>query len=348
VRQAQVQSQFLRTFGDLFPQFKFRGMRRFSDRSCAPYTLALRLAFGSSEREIDLLCVALPTGQPQEVERFIKRIDAAVALDSDVPTIPVLVAPRFPPDSRNLCRQRSVGYIDLRGNMGIDAPGLYIDVEKDKKPTDGERRSPFQGKAERVARRLLLEPDYHWTMRRLSEAADVSLGLASTTTSSLAKDGFVTKSRSGLELYNPGKLLDAWSQHYDLRKSPFRAFRGDMSLDQLYDRLGQRSDLSSQYALTLWSGADVLLGPEFTSPNVALYWVGRPDDLAQELGLKDNGGRLNVFVFQPYDESILWGSNVSREGVQIVHPLQLYLDLGSGDEDELQIAQRVRRRLLPW
>ena len=52
--------------------------------------------------------------------------------------------------------------------------------------------------------------------------------------------------------------------------------------------------------------------------------------------------------FQPYDESLLWGAQADESGVISVNPLQLYLDLGSGDEQELALAQQVRARLLGY
>ena len=59
-------------------------------------------------------------------------------------------------------------------------------------------------------------------------------------------------------------------------------------------------------------------------------------------------GQTPVFVFQPYDESLLWGATETRDHLSVVHPLQLYLDLCSGDKEELELAESVRSRLLPW
>jgi hypothetical protein len=42
------------------------------------------------------------------------------------------------------------------------------------------------------------------------------------------------------------------------------------------------------------------------------------------------------------------GAGITAKGLRVAHPLQLYLDLGSGDERELELAKRLRERLLPW
>ena len=35
-------------------------------------------------------------------------------------------------------------------------------------------------------------------------------------------------------------------------------------------------------------------------------------------------------------------------GLAVVNRMQLYLDLGSGDEAEVALAERVRERLIAW
>ncbi|MBC7314982.1 MAG: hypothetical protein H5T70_00980, partial [Chloroflexi bacterium] len=187
-----------------------------------------------------------------------------------------------------------------------------------------------------------------WALRALAEAAQVSLGLASMATTALAKNGWVAKTRRGVSLLDAKGLLDAWAGVYDLRNSPFVAYRAwdDVAILERY--LARNKDFSSRYALTLWSGAHHLLGEAEPPAHMALFWRGAPEDLAQALRLSRDVGKGYVFVFQPYDESLLWGAMQTAEGLMVAHPLQVYLDLGSGDERELALAQRVREALLPW
>jgi hypothetical protein len=53
-----------------------------------------------------------------------------------------------------------------------------------------------------------------------------------------------------------------------------------------------------------------------------------------------------VFVFTPYDEGVFWAARRYRDGSVVAHPLQLYLDLASGDKDEVALAHRIRERFL--
>lgn len=350
MRQSDVQALFLKRFGELYPQLKFRGMRRFPSRTHGPYGLALRVAFGKAGIELDMLCVTLTDGYPEEVQRFLALIAAAEVRPPSTDAVPVLVAPFFSEEARVLCREAEIGYFDLAGNAGLDTPHVFLDVGErtHKNGRKKQLRSPFKGKAERVVRRLLLEPDRHWNMRELAKASAVSLGLTSMATSLLAAMKVVTKSRTGLNLYDAASLLETWAQGYDFRRSNFRIYRSAEQVIALQRHLvQQREALGDRYALTLWSGADLLLSRNDASSHLALYWLDKPESLADALRLSRTRGKTHVFVFQPYDESLLWGKQM-RNGLSVAHPLQLYLDLGSGDEEELRLAQHVRERLLPW
>jgi hypothetical protein len=350
MRQAEVESLFLTGFQSLYPQFAFRGLRRFPGRGREPFSVALRLAFGRAETAVDLLCVMLTEGTPKNIERFLERLaDIPPREEPDVLALPTLVAPYLGSEAQRLCREAGVGYFDLAGNAGLEAPGLYLDIagRSSSAPRRREVLAPFEGKAERITRRLLLEPRTTWKMRELAQAAEVSLGLASMTTSALAAEGLVLKSRAGIQVPVPDRLLDAWAGAYDLRRSSMRILHSFEDISAVMLRLTRLSEvLGDQYALTLWTGAQQLLQDEEAPPHVALYWCGELEALLKAMHLTEDVGRSYVFAFTPYDPALLWGAGSSPERLRVVHPLQLYLDLGSGDRQELKLAQRVRQELL--
>lgn len=351
MRQAEVQSRFLQQFAALYPQFRFRGVRRFSYRSLEPYAFALRVAVGKAAIELDLLCVILTEGHPEEVQRFLRQVAETERPSFGQETVPVFVAPYLSPESLGLCRAAGVGYLDLAGNGGIDAAAVFVHLDGGPNPVVRKRevRSPYEGRSERVVRRLLLAPPQKWTMRSLAVAADTSLGLTSMVTTALAEEGVLTKERTGVTLVKPGEMLDAWAQQYDLRRSVMRIYRAWDDVTGVERRLmGHRAELEGRYALTLWSGAGPLLGDEPQPAHVALYVRGPVEPVVRALNLSPDVGRTLVFIFQAYDEALLWGSGSTLAGLMVASPLQLYLDLGSGDDRELALAQRVRSRLLPW
>jgi hypothetical protein len=349
VRQTEVQTRFLKGFARLFPQFRFRGIRHFPARSRDPFQLALRLAVGQPEVQIDMLCVMLPTGDAGEVRRFVAQIEQAQLDDTQEQALAVMVAPQMNREAQTLCREAGIGYFDLTGNAGLQTANILIEITGERNEPEQKRtiQTPFEGKSERVVRRLLLEQGRIWTMRDLAQASDVSLGLASMVTTALTEIGGIIKGRTGLSVLSPGLLLDAWTDRYDLRRSPFRAWRSDKDAGLLQIEMGgMRLQHHEHCALTLWSGAQRLLPFEESTNHVAMYWSGEPEALAERLRLSDSKGRTVVFVFQAYDEGVFWEAKRYRDGVTVAHPLQLYLDLASGDEKEMLLAQRVRERFL--
>jgi len=352
VRQAEVQIRFLKSFAELYPRLAFRGLRRFTSGSVGPFGFVLRISAGRAAADLDLHCVALTEGHPEEVKRFLAQIQEGQPLppaQDGAPAVPVLIAPYLSDTSRDLCAEAQVGCFDLAGNARLDVEGVYVEVGGKANPNVRERhlRTPFDGRAERVVRTLLLNPEKQWAMRELAKVAQVSLGMASMVTTDLRNSGMVEKGRTGLRLFSPGDLLGAWAEEYDLRRSPFRTFRtryGQADVERILTH--DRAKLNGRYALTLWSGAQHLLAEEPQSRHVALYWQGQLADLESALGL-GHVGTVNVFVFQPYDESILW-EREDLGGLAVVNRLQLYLDLGSGDEAEVALAERVREHLIHW
>ncbi|MBC7236096.1 MAG: hypothetical protein H5T69_09655 [Chloroflexi bacterium] len=363
MRQSDVQALFLRRFDKLYPQLKFRAIRHLMAPAQKATRFGLRVAVGRGAIEVDLLCSLLGEGDADTVRSWLTQqgflsaegarlaaIPAQEASGNHIEKVQVLVAPSFSSEACALLQAYGVGYLDLEGNAFLDTASVYLQIGgRASRPASSRSfRSPFKGKGERVVRRLLLQPRKRWTMRQLARTAHVSLGLASMTTSALAQMGLISKDRSGAELFDPSGLLDAWVESYRVGNSPFVVWRSDLSPGDLRRILvAERGRLRGRYALTLWSGAKLRLPETEDTSRLALYWLDDPQELVDILKLKKEGRRAHVFVFQPYDEALLWGME-AIVGLYVVHPLQLYLDLVGGDKQEKALAQRLRKALLGW
>ena len=348
MRQADVLSRFLHEFHKLYPKLAFRSMRRVSSGGIGPARLQLQLQMGASATaSLDILAVG--EGGEQAVLRALERLPLQETRAKGL--VPTLLAPQMSPEGQQACEQANVAWLDLTGNAHIETEGLFYVVQRhraESTPSSGIQ-TPFEGKAERVARTLLMHPRRRWRMRELAAEAQISLGLASMVTTTLAEDRLVVKGRDGLQLFDPGGLLESWAQAYDIHRSAFRVFRVDQPAGSLIGKLQRAFPTKTEsYALTLWSATSAYLPSEISPHRMALYWDGVPDDVASALGLDEDRGDTYVFVFNPYDESVFWGAQAAARGIALVHPCQLYLDLGCGDEQEIALAQRVREKLLGW
>jgi hypothetical protein len=289
-------------------------------------------------------------GYHDEVERAIRRVARAREQMNDLEWLPVLLAPYLAPDDRHLCQQNRIGYLDLVGNAGLESPSVYVSIGRSTlRPSSGTQRaiSPFEGKAERVARRMLLTPYKTWNMRELAGQCGISLGMASMVTTVLMEQGVVTKTRKGIALFDPKTLLESWEKAYRFARNPYQVFRTSTSPGEVIDRLKFLIITEpDSWALTLWSGAYALLQETPEQARVGLYWAGNVVECAEQLQLRGVTGDTVVVVFQPYDPSVFWQSIMLTNRERVVSPLQLYLDLASGDAEELALAKRVRSKFL--
>ena len=93
-------------------------------------------------------------------------------------------------------------------------------------------------------------------------------------------------------------------------------------------------EMSIPYALTGFSATNHL-APMVRGQKMMVYINGDIDIIAKKLGVKavDNGA--NVLIFEPYDEGVLWNTQLI-DGIQIASNVQIYLDLkhyrGRGEE----------------
>ena len=352
MQQNEVINLLIARFEALYPQFVFRALRRLPPpgRVGIPYDLVLRIALGNAGNELALGCLVLENGYHDEVVRAIQRIVRAREQESGLEWLPILLAPYLTQDDRCLCQQNRIGHLDLVGNAGLEAPGVFVAIERSTpRPSPGTPRtiSPYEGKAERVARQMLLMPQKIWNMRELAGQCGISLGMASMVTTALVEQGVVTKTRKGVALFNPRALLETWEKSYHFSRNPYQVYRTSVSAGKVVDRVKALPiKQPDDWALTLWSGAFELLKETPEEARLGMYWAGDVAECAERLHLGRVIGDTVVLVFQPYDLSVLWQTTALTNGVRVVSPLQLYLDLASGDAEELALARRVRSRFL--
>ncbi len=343
-----LQDQFLHVFPDLYPQLKFRGIKQVREGALGPFGFLLRVSLGDQELVIDLECTTMNAYEADEISRLIQDLESLPRRDSAETLFPTIIAPSLSQDARQLCSDHHICYLLLDGNALLQTPRAYFYIEKPPRVVpdveDEEESRILAGKAERLVRTLLLEPERRWTMRDLAAVSGTSLGLASTASSRFAEAGWVHKGRSGLTLRDGQALLDALSETYDLMRNSYRMYRTAQSAAGLLARLALNPDVD--FATTLWTAASVYLPDVSLQGMVAIYADQPPDLTARHLGLGQEGETV-VFVFQPYDEVVLAGKQV-HQGLPLVNPLQLYLDLMCGDENEQKLAQRVRAELLAF
>jgi hypothetical protein len=194
---------------------------------------------------------------------------------------------------------------------------------------------------------LLLNPKKIWKLQPLAQEAGVSLGQVYNVKRLLADREWIRTDEEGLRLVEPGTLLAEWSQNYTYRRNAARDFYSLDGPPEIESKLAIACrDEGIQYALTGFPAA-ARLAPMVRYQRVTAYVKGGPDDLVKSLGLKQVASGANVTLLSPYDDGVFYGAT-DVNGIQIVSPVQAYLDLigfrGRGEEAATFLLEQVIQR----
>jgi hypothetical protein len=183
-----------------------------------------------------------------------------------------------------------------------------------------------------------------WKVEALAKEAQVSLGQVSNVKKRLADREWVQSEPDGFALSAPSDLLEEWSQNYTYRRNIVRDFYSLYPVAEIEAKLAdacQRENIT--YALTGFSAA-ARLAPAVRYQRAMAYVQGNTDDVARRLNLKAVDSGANISLLTPYDEGVLYGM-LAFDGVQVVSPIQAYLDLkgyrGRGEEAAAVLLDRV-------
>jgi len=307
--------------------------------------IALKLRTPDGEQM--MLVEVKNSGQPRIAREGVNQL---LQYRSKVPqAYGVLVAPYVSPQSAQICTESGIGYVDLAGNCRLSFRQVHLEREGRPNPAPQRRvlRSLYSSKTTRVLRVLLLDPKRTWKLQPLAQEAGVSLGQVYNVKKLLADREWIRSSDEGLRLVDPGPLLTEWSQNYTYRRNAARDFYLLDTPPEIESKLATACRYRSvQYALTGFSAA-ARLAPMVRYQRVTAYVNGDLGDLVKTLGLKEVPSGPNVTLLSPYDEGVFYGA-ADVNGIQIVSPVQTYLDLigfrGRGEEAATFLLEQVIQR----
>lgn len=258
----------------------------------------------------------------------------------------VLVAPYISPQAAAVCMQEGVGYVDLAGNCHLHFGQVYIHKEGNPNPFAQKRdlRSLYAPKASRVLRVLLTHPKQTWKVQALADEASVSLGQAANVKKLLADREWIQTKPTGFSLNEPAALLAEWAKNYDYHRNQVQdcySFEAVGEIEASLATVCQREEIP--YALTGFSGAS-RLAPAVRYQRATAYVQDPSERLVTLLNLKPVPSGANISLLTPYDAGVLYGAQ-DYDRIQVVSPIQLYLDLqgfrGRGEEAAQVLLEEV-------
>jgi hypothetical protein len=294
-----------------------------SDRGCD-----LRLLVTVDKQEWEIRAEVKAVGHPKRVREaafWLKRSIGKTKAGRKV--YPVFIAPYISPESAKVCEQEGVGYLDLSGNCHLAFGGVYIDIQGQVNQFKDDRmlKSLYSPKAERILRVMLANPIRPWRVQELADECEVSLGQVSKVRKLMLEREWARDMGNGIEVCRPESVLKTWQaerpRNRGLRKEFFtldRAASFEARIPLATTALGQKGALTGLAAAARLAPMSRYLRTSVLVEDIEAF--------AYELGLKRVETGANVVLIQPADEGIFYGLS-KIEGVPVVSPVQVYLDL---------------------
>ena len=307
-----------------------------------------------------LLVEIKPNGAPRFARSAVYQLESCIAhlhqcerQDNTRRFIPMLVSPYLSPESRSICLDHNVAYLDLYGNAHLAFGAVYIDRTVPDKPKSEVRaqRSLFTPKAGAILRVLLHDPARPWRVTDLAEAANASLGHVSNVRKALLNREWVEIRDDGLVLVQPDALLKSWSENY--RQPAGRRISGYTVLHggQLRNRLSGSLKPGPQppRAICASNSAAEWIAP-YVRGGTQSFYADEPGAriLQEALQLTLAAQGANVILRIPNDETLFEDAVEPAPGIFCANPVVTYLDLWNGNDRDREAADHMAATCFPW
>jgi len=299
-------------------------------------------------KEFTILIEAKSPGQPRYIRMAANQLRDFINKQKNF--YGIVAAPFLSEESKKICREAGLGFIDAAGNCLFQFNNIHIQIEGKPNPYPATRplKSIFSPKSTRALRVLLYQPKMTWYVQDLAREAKLSLGQVSNLKKRLLEFEWIelTDERK-IRLTNPEALLNNWSENYNFKMNAPRSFYLMQEPNEIEYKLTEYFNKNKiKYAFTLTSGA-IRIAPFLRYQRVFCYVDNNIDQVANDLGLKEVFSGTNVVLMKPYDEGIFYDLQ-SIDGANVVSDVQLYLDLKNSKERgeeaaEFVLNERIRK-----
>jgi len=330
-------------------------------RRLVPVLLAEALGTGPSSRPRARLARGLPYDFTVAVENRMLLVDVLGRAErapllhhwervkkarTNKSQVAVVVVPYMTEPARKLCDEHQINWMDLSGNASIHANGFHLRLSgnPNRFTRPGRPSSVFERRSSRVARTLLQFPGRHWSLREIARAAGLNEGHVSRILARLVEDDLLARDeRRRFRVPDPALLLEAWRESAAFSKH--RVLRGHVparSGEELLHLLSTRLDeIRLGHAATGLGAA--WLYDHFAMFRLVTFYVSQwptPEQF-EHLHFREEPSGANAWLAVPNDEGVFSGSG-TVDGVQCVHPVQVYVDLKDQPERAAEASQHFR------
>ena len=341
------------------PNIQIIGVRH-EQQFASSHRLDARIDLDHDENRYALLMEIKSNGAPRfarsavyQLESYIAHLHRSEHQDDTRQFIPMLVSPYLSSESRSICLDHNVAYLDLYGNAHLAFGPVYIERSVPDRPKSEIRaqRSLFTPRAGAILRVLLGDPARAWRVTNLAEAANASLGHVSNVRKALLDREWVEIRDDGLVLVQPGALLNTWRDNYRQpaghRISGYTVFHGD----QLRNRLSGSLNPGPQppRAICASNTAAEWIAP-YVRGGTQSFYADEPGAriLQEALQLTQATQGANVILRIPKNETLFEDAVEPAPGIFCANPVVTYLDLWNGNDRDREAADHLAAKCFPW
>lgn len=282
------------------------------------------------KKNLKIIVEVKSLGQPRFVRMAVYQLKLMIARNRYY--YGMVAAPFLSEESKKICRENNIGFIDLAGNFLMQFDNIYISVDGRPNPFPDTRplKTVFSAKSSRAIRILFCFPKKQWYVKELSEKAGISIGQVSKLKKRLLEYEFIQETseqqRKKFYLDKPLELLSEWEKVYRFRINRVQDFYSLDDTKKIENKIsGYCNKNNIVYAFTMTSGAN-LVAP-FLRYNQVFCYVKEPfNELVKNLNLKPVASGPNVTILTPFDDGVFNCTQIV-DSKNAVSDIQLYLDL---------------------
>ena len=266
--------------------------------------------------------------------------------------IPLVAVPYMGEVGKEQCDKAGVSWMDISGNALIVTEHIRTSSLgfSNKFKRRGRPSSVFAPKSSRIARWLLIHPDKFFSQREIALATQMDEGHTSRIVRRLEKDGFLKRNETGfIRAKDPNLLLDAWRENYDFSSDYISRghvpARSGVELQRRVAKVLQNEKI--KHAATGLGAA--WLYTHFAGFRIATFYIQSSrnvEELLFEIGFRHEERGANLWLVLP-DDGVFQNAK-TIDGVQAVHPVQVYLDLAGHPERAKEAEVKLRQECLDW
>jgi hypothetical protein len=286
---------------------------------------------GPDRRKAVLLVKARRSLVTRELPALVEELNS-YASHMDGAAAPLIVARHVGSSARKWLEEHDISYADSTGNVyvSVKRPALFLrDRGADRDPWrgPGRPRGTLQGRPAARVVRALVDFTPPVSLPELVRRSGASTGATYRVIEFLEREDLVERSQRGpVHAVQWRRIIERWSEDYGFQRSnAINGYVQPRGLPTLLEGLAAAPDL--RYALT-GSFAALRFAP-YAAPRLAMIHVDRPEQFAEQLGLRAVDSGANVLLATG-DYDVAFDRTIEVGGVRYAAPSQTAVDLLTG------------------